>query len=186
MRVHHITSGRSDKNLGKAVNDIVKLMDDEDWICLRDIDSMPSYHEKFFEQVEGIAENSSFGLVGCMTNRSGMVEQLHGGKCSIDTDWRHHRMIGKHLNTKYGNIVTETQTTIAGVMMLFSKKVWNKVGGWKEGSIRINGSFVDWHFCNDVINAGYKIGIAQGIYMIHMYRPDHDNPRGQTKHLETN
>ena len=180
----YITPGRSDLNLGKAINDIVKLLPKNDWVCLRDIDTMPAYHEKFFEQVENIVKNTTFGLIGCISNRSGMVEQLFGGQCSTNTDWKHHRSIAKGLYTKHGHSVTQTNTTVAGLFMLFPVKVWKDVGGFKEGSIRINGSFVDWHFCNDIKQKGHLLGIAQGIYLIHQYRPDFDNPRGKTMHLE--
>ena len=185
--IHHITPGRSDLNFGKAVNDIVKLLPKNDWVCLRDIDSMPAYHEKFFETCENIVKNTNFALIGCMTNRCDMKDQLISGDRDIishNTDWKHHRAIGKELYKKHGSNVKETDTTIAGMFMLFPVKVWKQVSGFKEGSIRINGSFVDWHFCNDIKNKGYKTGIAQGIYLIHQYRPDHNNPRGHTNHLE--
>ena len=48
--IHYITPGHSDKNYGKAINDTIRHLPDNDWICLRDIDTMPAYHEKFFEQ----------------------------------------------------------------------------------------------------------------------------------------
>ena len=41
MKVHHITPGRSDLNYGKSINDIIYSLPDEDWICLRDIDTIP-------------------------------------------------------------------------------------------------------------------------------------------------
>ncbi len=39
-------AGRSDKNIGRAINEIVNALPDNDWICLRDIDTLPMYHEK--------------------------------------------------------------------------------------------------------------------------------------------
>ena len=58
--VHHITAGRGDKDIGKAINDIVRGVDDDDWICLRDIDSMPTNHREFFKQCEAIAQAGEF------------------------------------------------------------------------------------------------------------------------------
>lgn len=185
VAVHHITPGRSDLNLGKAINDIVRVLPDNCWICLRDIDTMPSFHEVFFKQVEDIAKNTTFGLIGCMTNRLGLRYQLHSGTSSNDTNWINHRKIGKERYEMYGSHVEPTTETLAGLFMLFPKKVWMAVGGFPEGNIRINGSFIDYHFSIAVKNKGYKSGIASGIYLIHMYRPDATNPRNATQHLET-
>ena len=74
--IYYITPGHSDKNLGREINNFVKLVNDDDWICLRDIDTMPAYHEKFFEQVEELAK-SDYGLIGCMTNRIGLKHHLY-------------------------------------------------------------------------------------------------------------
>lgn len=182
--VHHITPGRSDLNIGKAINDIVKVLPDDSWICIRDIDTMPAYHEVFYKQIEEIAATTNCGLVSCFTNRLGLWYQLHTGKADTDTNWMNHRIIGKNRYHEHGSKVVETNETIAGVLMLFPKKVWQAVGGFPEGAIRINGSFFDYHFSTSVKQAGYKIGIAPGVYLIHMYRPDAKNPRTATKHLE--
>lgn len=187
MKVHHITPGRADKNLGGAINEIIKRLPNQDWICIRDIDSMPGYHEKFFEQCEYFARYSGYDLIGCMTNRCGMKEQLLSGdrdKIDHNTDLLHHREVARDLYNQHKYKIKPAETTIAGLMMLFPKSVWEAVGGFKEGTIRVNGSFVDWHFCNDVKNAGYRIGIARGLYMIHLYRIEHKNPRSKTNHLE--
>lgn len=184
--VHHLTPGRSDLNIGKAINDIVKLLPHDSWICLRDIDTMPAYHEVFYKQIEDIAATTTCGLVSCFTNRLGLWYQLHTGKADTDTNWMNHRIIGKNRYHEHGITVVETNQTVGGVMMLFSKKVWLATGGFKEGHIRINGSFFDWHFSMAVKKSGYKIGIAPGVYLIHLYRPDAKNPRTHTKHLEKN
>lgn len=184
VTVHHITPGRNDKNFGKAINDIVKHLPDNDWVCLRDIDTMPAYHEKFFEQIEEIASTSTHGLVSCMTNRLGLRYQLHDNKISDNTCWLHHRNIGKQRYNKYGSQVQSTNQTVAGLMMLFPVKVWKAVNGFPEGGISINNSFIDYHFSTAVKQAGYKIGIAPGVYLIHMYRPEAQHPRMSTQHLQ--
>lgn len=186
MIIHYIKSGRADLNFGKAVNDTISCFNDHDWICLMDIDTMPSYHEAFYKTVEGVAKSTGYGLIGCMTNRCGMKDQLISGNRDIishNTDWLHHREIGKALYQEHGYSVKGCKTTIAGLFMLFKKQVWTHVGGFKEGGVSVDGKFVDWHFCNDAINKGYLIGIAQGLYMIHQYRPEAANPRSSTKHL---
>lgn len=183
--VHHITPGRSDLNYGKSINDIIKSLPDTDWICLRDIDTVPAYHEEFFKQCEEIASSGEFALVGCITNRLGLRYQLHEEKISSDTNWLNHRLIAKERFKKYKTEVTPTDQTLAGLFMLFPKSVWQKVGGFLEGSIKIKGSFIDFHFSEAVKKEGFKLGIAQGIYLIHLYRPDAKIPRLEYKHLIT-
>ena len=187
--IHYITPGHSDLNLGREINNAVRLVNDDDWICLRDIDTMPAYHEVFFKQVEDISK-TNYGLVGCITNRLGLKHHLIDGEKSENSDWKYHRQIGKERYEMFGSSIVkcdfnmqEMSHSIGGVMMLFPKKVWESVGGFKEGGIAIDGKFFDWHFTKAVIEKGFKIGIASGIYLIHMYRPDAKDTRYETSHL---
>jgi hypothetical protein len=75
IKVHHITPGQSDLNWGEAINDIIWELPDDDWVCLRDIDTMPLHHRVFFKQCEDIANANEFDLVSCMTNRLGVGYQ---------------------------------------------------------------------------------------------------------------
>lgn len=182
--VHHITSGRSDKNIGKAINDMIKNLPDEDWICYRDIDTMPMSHETFFKQCEEIAERGDFSLIGCITNRLGLERQLYGGNISNNPDILYHREIAKELVEKHGSQVKKVNGGIAGLMMLFSKETWSMVGGFEEGYIvHPNGNFFDYEFCRKVRGKGGKIGVADGIYLFHFYRFNSENPKISTKHL---
>jgi len=179
--IRYITPGHSDMNLGREINDYVKRCDDNDWLCLRDIDTMPAYHEVFFKQCEDISR-TNFGLVGCMTNRLGLKYQLHGGEISNNTDWIHHRNIAKRRYTEFGSMVEVTENTVAGIMMLFPKRVWVDVGGFPDG-LYVKGGFIDYHFSKAVMEKGYKCGIALGVYVIHQYRPDAPNPKSAVGHL---
>lgn len=171
ISVHHITPGRSDKNFGKSINDIIKLIPDNDWICLRDIDTMPIYHEQFFKQCEEIANKGEYDLVGCMTNRLGLNWQLHHGQLSGNSDILDHRRIGIERFEQFGSEVKAVPNNyIGGMFMLFPKKTWMAVGGFPEGGIQIKGKFIDWWFCDLVRRKRLKIGIAPGIYLFHLYR----------------
>jgi len=181
VQVHHITAGRSDKNIGKAINDLVKGLPDSDWICLRDIDTMPMNHVDFFNQCEEIANNGGFELVSCMTNRIGIEDQQHNGIISDDPNIENHIKIGKELFEAHGSSVVRTFKTLAGVMLLFPKSIWTKVGGFDEGGIvDLNNHFHDYNFSIKVKRAGGSLGIAKGIYLFHLYRWGFDHPH---KHL---
>lgn len=186
ITVHHITSGRADKDLGRAVNDVIEYLPENDWICLRDIDTMPLHHRVFFKQCQDIAEAGEFDLVGCMTNRLGLTYQLHDGKLSENWDVRHHIKIAEDRYNYYGSQVEEIEGTVAGVMMLFPKRVWYDIGMFPEGGVQLNGSFVDYIVNEKVRKIGGKIGIAPGIYLFHIYRAWAANVRMGWQHIANN
>ena len=183
VNVHHISPARSDKNYGKAINDIVRLLPDDSWVCLRDIDTLPLDHSAFIRQCEEIAAKNEFGLVSCMTNRLGLPHQLINGRSqpehSINLNREVHR--AKALAKQYGSQVDETEKEVAGVMMLFPKKVWADVGGFREGGILFGHQLLDNVFYEAVRDKGYRVAIAPGIYLLHLYRWGKD--RRNKEHL---
>lgn len=183
IRVHHITPATADKNYGLIINRIIEAIPDTDWICLRDIDTIPPDHVTFIQQVDEIANNGKFDLVGCMTNRLGLTWQLANGVYSENFDFLHHVQVAKELSEKYGTKVTGTIKNIAGLFLLFPKRTWVKVGGFKEGGIRLKGHLLDYHFWKDCKDKGLKIGIAEGVYLFHNYRSWADS-RKDTRHLD--
>lgn len=184
MTVHHITPGRSDLNYGKAINDLIYDLPDEDWICIRDIDTLPLHHRVFFKQCEEIAESGEFDLVSCMTNRLGVGYQLHGGEMSNNWNIKHHIHIAHELYNKHGsNVIKPPGEILAGLMMLFSKKTWENVGGFREGGVAVKGQTIDNLFTRSVIKIGGKLGIAQGIYFFHIYREWSSNARLAQEHI---
>jgi hypothetical protein len=177
--VHHITPARTDKNFGKAINQMIEGLPENDWICLRDIDTLPACHEIFIQQCEEIANNSQgYDLIGCMTNRLGLDYQLVNGMFD-EWDIRKHREVAKGL-ARNGNIKgIGSSQTIGGLMMLFSKKTWLKAGKFMEGGIMIQGKFIDYYFSKAVSKVRGRMGIAEGVYLIHLYRMD--APNGETR-----
>ena len=181
--VHHITPARADKNFGKAVNSLIEGLPENDWICLRDIDTVPPFHEEFIKQVEWIANNPGpFSLIGCMTNRLGLDYQLVKGMFT-EFDIKKHRELAKELSVKNTIKPISSAQTVGGIMMLFSKATWLRAGKFPEGGIEINGRFVDFHFSRAVAKFG-KLGIAEGVYLYHNYRVDARDTRTYKAHLK--
>ena len=178
-----MTPGRADLNFGKAINEMIEYLPDDDWICLRDIDTLPLHHRVFYKQCEDIANRGDFDLVSCMTNRLGLAHQLHGGKISNDFNIKNHLKIAHERYAKYGSTVEQSPSYIAGVLMLFSKKTWEDCGRFPEGGVQIKGSFIDYLFSRSVKHIGGKTGIAKGMYIFHTYREWADNVRMGYKHL---
>jgi hypothetical protein len=168
-QVHHITPARSDKNFGRAINQLIEHLPENDWICLRDIDSFPPDHVLFIKQCEQIANNpQGYFLIGCMTNRIGLTYQLVPNMYN-EWDIRKHTEKARELaSIKTIKPLTQMQT-VGGVMMLFPKYTWQKIGGFPEGGVKIKGGYLDYHFSKSVKG---KKGIAEGIYLYHNYRVD--------------
>lgn len=182
--VHHITAGRGDKNIGKAINDIVKGLPDEDWVCFRDIDSFPLLHEQFLKQCEEIAYKEEFDLIGCMTNRLNLEGQLYKGVISENPDVLYHKKIATELFEKHGASVLSTYQNIGGLMLFFPKRLWISVNGFDEGAIvSSKGNYFDHEFCEKAKKSGAKLGIAKGIYLFHFYRFGSATPNLDNKHL---
>ena len=124
---------------------------------------LPTNHREFFKQCEAIAQTGDYQLVSCMTNRSGLVDQVYTGVDFEDFDMRNHVQAGIDLFEKYGNHVQPTYKSVAGIMLMFPKSIWTKVGGFEEGGIvDKNFHFHDYNFSMEVKKAGGKIGIARG------------------------
>ena len=170
VNVHYITPAKSDKNYGKAINDLVRNIPENDWICLRDIDTLPVDHVSFIKQCEVIASENKADLISCMTGRLGLKYQLLDSKFSDNDSIDVEVKKGKYLASKFVNEIELINDTVADIMMLFPKWLWTKAGGFKEGGILINGSMLDYHFCMDCKKVGARIGIAKGIYLFHLYR----------------
>jgi hypothetical protein len=183
--VHHITPGRSDKDLGKAINQLIEGLPEGDWICVRDIDTIPPHHRVFFELCERIAAENKADLISCMTNRLGLDYQLVDGKKSENTEFRTEIQKAEALYERYGSRVVAVPDgkTVAGLMMLFSKATWAKAGKFPEGGIQLDGKFIDWLFSERVKAIGGKLAIAKGVYLFHNYRLWSRDTRQATQHL---
>ena len=171
-KIAYLTQTRSDKDLGKALNNVIECLPDDYWICSRDADTLIMDTSSFTKQCEEIAAKNEYGLVSCMTNRLGLPHQLIDGRSqpehSININREIHR--AKALAKQYGAQVNETEKEVAGIMMLFPKSVWNDVGGFREGGIIFGHQLLDNVFYEAVRDKGYRVGIAPGIYLFHLYR----------------
>ena len=182
-RVHHITPADYNKDFGGCLNYLIETIDENDWVALRDIDTLPLDHGEFIKQCQEIADANEFQLVGGITNRLGVAYQLHEEKASDDWNIANHIEIAKERIKKYGSKVELWNKPVAGFFMLFPVWLWDEVGRFPEGGVSYNGKFLDTYFSEKVLLNGYKIGIAKGIYIFHLYRYWADNLRMSTSHL---
>lgn len=179
-RIWYLTPFALDMNIGREYNNQISIIPDNDWICIRDGDTcFTTPDSKWGIQINDIVNKyKDYSLIGCMTNRLGIRDQLYGGEISDNPDWSYHKEIGEKLyKEKYDSI--KDVKSIAGLFMLFPKKVWLQNKFRETEPYRI----FDTDFCKDIIKNKGKIGIAEGIYLFHDYRWGKKNPKRNTKHL---
>lgn len=161
LKVFYSSPYDKDINIGKANNDFISLLPDDAWVCITDADAMflnPDYGTRIENIIHEFGDK--YALIGCLTNRIGSNHQCYDGKFSENTDMKYHYDIA---NSELSNTIIDGG--VAGFMMLFSKATWKKAAGFKEKSIT-----ADTEFNRSVTRSGGKVGVYQGLYMMHAYR----------------
>lgn len=180
MIINRISPFSTDKNIGGANNHIISKFGNDDWIVLTDGDAsfmLPNWGE----QIEMIIKaNPEYDLIGCVTNRIGIKQQLHNGV--FDSVCNAYDCYYDALEAweKHGTLVVPADI-VSGVCMIFKKSTWEKAGGFLE-----NNRSADAGFNRSIKRIGGKIGIAKGLYMMHNYRiwhTDYKRANNDVKHL---
>ena len=175
MILHFITPFAQDKNIGLEYNKRIAELPEDCYICLRDQDTLPltsDWGNKIYQVIE---QNKDYDIIGCMTNRIRAPFQLVDGIFNTDSNISNHIDISIEQWDKHGTSVKDAPY-IAGLCMIFHKSVWESIK-FTENSI-----FFDLEFCQ-AARTKYKIGIAQGIYLFHLYRWGQLDPYTYKSHL---
>lgn len=163
-------------NIGGGLNRTIECLPDDCWVCVRDGDTMFLTHD-WGERAEALV-TTGYDLIGCLTNRIGIPHHLPDGFFSNIGSITVHKLIAEQHHDR-GIWVKEIKTgPIAGFFMLFPKKLWLDVGGFDEETI-----YFDSIFTERARAKGARIGVAQGLYIFHMYRWGSDDPRNDIQHL---
>lgn len=149
----------------------------DDWICITDSDVLFLLPDTK-KQIEDIISKhgKEYEVFGCLTNRIASSHQRYLGVFD-ETNIMYHKKIAKILKETFYDVVYETTINIAGFMMIFQKKTWEKYR-FSENSIRF-----DSEFTGKVKAGGGRLAVMQGVYVFHDYRLGHENPMHYIKHL---
>jgi GT2 family glycosyltransferase len=101
-----------------------------------------------------------------MANRIGTHKQRFLTINDTDPDILHHRRLAEEIYRNNGLMIRTDVGSVSGIMLLFAKDTWLKVGGFKETGML----GVDTDFSKKISGRGWKIGILQGLYATHYYR----------------
>jgi len=166
--IYHFNTIFSGKSIGTYYNQCCRIVPAGEWICFWDADVMTfhtfAHWNKFLEQA--IRENPEIGLFSCVTNRIGTHKQRIGIAQDVNPSMLHHRLIAEQWLKQFGTKVRTDTKTVSGLMMLFSKDTWEAVGGFAEDGMIA----VDTRFSKAVYELGQKVGILEGLYVMHYYR----------------
>ena len=175
-----------DMYYGKQINKHIEMMPDDAWIVLTDYDSMflsPGYGRIIHNAI--VEHGNDTDLFTCWTNRLGNAKRCFAGTFSTDFDIRNHARLARSLEREPGHECKEVEDrTVAGVCMIFSKRVWQDN---KFDDLPIIAKVADHHsesfdvrWCKKIKGSIKRI---EGLYMFHFYRGDKPH-HSITTHLE--
>ena len=191
--IYYFAPFDSEKNIGRSHNKHCEIVpNSEDWICITDSDLLFLMSDTK-KQIEDVLRKhgNDYQVFGCLTNRIASLHQRFNGEPSIanEVDWDadtefhcadiiRHKDIANHCRIEHYDEVKETTINVAGFLMIFQKKTWEKYR-FSDNSIRFDSEFTD-----KVKADGGKLGIMQGVYVFHDYRLEHKNPLYYIDHLK--
>lgn len=162
----------TEKNLGKAYNDTMRLLGDDDHACFRDGDTCwltPDYGVHLAEYVR-LYPNA---VLTCWTNRINERAEQQWPYDRDNPDMRFHLNCAILAQNKLYN-VTPLHGFVSGFCMVVPKSVWNK---HKFAEVQVyedrgphNLLGVDNDFTNRVRAAGVPVLRMDGLYIWHTYR----------------
>lgn len=172
--IYHFNTLFSGGSIGRYYNQCCDIVpNDHDWICFWDGDVM-TFHtfvnwNDFLE--ETIRHYPDIKLFSCVANRIGTHRQRVLPHQDDNPSMRHHRIISEKRFKAFGHSVRTDARTISGLMMLFRKSTWREAGFFTEDGI----IGVDTRFSKSISDKGWKIGILDGLYVMHYYRLNEGN-----------
>ena len=176
MTVHYIQPFAVDKDICKAYNQACKLIPDEDWICITDMDTMFLHPDQKI-MIDIVAKSGNADLYGCVTNRCNVPECVLPSMFDEMDLKKHFEKARQRL--AYGTETMPHNGPIPGYFMLFSKKTWNEVQGFSIPEYGVNYAF-DQYFSAKI----KRKAIIKGVYLLHLYRIWSDMPAWDVEHLK--
>jgi len=179
--IYYRTIWDTGKNFGRAINRELSLIPDaNDWVVLMDGDVMflTDYWGKQIEDI--ISKNyNKYMVIGAMLSRCCVSAQLVGTYPSTNYNLIFHKEVAADRKGRYYDLVAPTSGPIAAACMIFQKKTWELCRGFKE-----NTPHFDSMFCTQVRRNNGKLGVAQGLYLMHAYRAGiEQDPGSKYDHL---
>ena len=157
-------------NLGRCYNEYVEMLDDNDFIVFLDHDALfcdSSWLEIIEEVIDKYGHEDA--LFTCRTNRIGNPYQrlnILGENHHLS----HHKALAKFIQKNTVEMVTEITTlpSSSGVLMMLSKKTWEKYQ-FSDGFLKVDNKM---HIA--LRENGGRVFFMNKLYLYHFYRADND------------
>lgn len=162
--IYFFTPYSRDLHYGRELNKHIRLVPDDAWVCVRDLDTMALTHtccEKLYQAIE---DNPDAVLMTCLTNRVQNNEFTCGEALFNESEIHVHINAARAIesNTAY----REIEGVVPGYLWLFPKKTWIE-NPFDDMPIVANGGSFDVRWTQKIY--GKKILIL-GMYIFHLYR----------------
>jgi GT2 family glycosyltransferase len=157
-----------DYNLGRAYNESMALIGEDDWAVFLDHDAIWTTREWYRQLEEVTRAFPDVGLVTAIQSRGFQAWQVgpYDGH-----DYARNREIGRQMLRHRTLLDVTDNSGIAGVVMLVSKRAWRKAGGFVDGMYCVDHAF---HFALKA--AGLRVYVHEGLYVYHWRRANGDAP----------
>lgn len=163
-----------DRKLFEAWDSYMQLVTNpDDWVCMMDGDTMFLLPD-FGHQIETyIARYPDTGLFTCYASRCHYSVQVRQGSDMENSDMLYHRRRAEEIHANLHGMVKEINRRVAGHLLVMQKRTWIKIRGEVASKVskqdkKILG--VDTKISNAILNAGLKIRLMRGIYLLHYLR----------------
>lgn len=163
--VHICSPYSTDKNLGKAYNDFMRLVPAGDWAILHDYDVMFLLPETIQMIDEYTKKFPDAAILTCWTNRIGNPKQRRLPHNDDNDNILYHIEVAEMFKENLFE-VSEIKTDISGFLMVINKSTWDKIKFSENGKCL----GVDTDFSLKVLAAGLKILRMDSVYVWHTYR----------------
>lgn len=174
-QISYVTPYATDGNLGRAYNRAVNRHLNNEWVAICDGD-MCFLDAKYGEWIaKTIAENKGYDIFVPKTNRLRDSMQVEANMRNV-RDILMHRTATEQCWKKRGTNVTEAERPPAGLMMIAKASTFKKVP-FRNGLLCL-----DTDFMIRAKEAGFVIGVMQGVYVFHYYRIGKEND-GHLRHM---
>jgi GT2 family glycosyltransferase len=166
VKVHITIPFSIEKNLGKAYNEAMQLIPDDDWMCFLDYDAMLLTPDAPAILHEYATRYPDAALLTCYTNRIHQTsQQLLFGQINENDSMRWHlQQAIKQKEQLYQ--VSPIHRNVSGFLMLISKKSWLRFPFSETGECL----GVDTEYWKRLREAGQKMYRMDGLYCWHTYR----------------
>ncbi len=162
----------SSKNLGRAYNEVMERLRDDDWVVFLDHDAMFTTKNWHDQIVRAVQTRPDAGMLTGVANRTGNLAQRAVPAINQnDHNYARHRLHGELIRKKFGDAAVDitNRFPIGGVVMVLSKRSWRRTGGFVDGLL-----CVDHRMHLAMKRAGLRVYLLRGLYLYHWRRAHND------------